>query len=137
MGTKSEHPIIFFFSTGILLLLALVVYHTTSKAVNILILRRTDYLFTHAKLDENVIKKYGDHAKFSFKYDGQVLEGSDRGLLWSSPGDIVYIYLNKKNFNDNGIVSQLVSLLVGQWLLFLGLVFFIIRLYKGRRKAHT
>lgn len=132
----------FYFSIIIIIPLSIVLCFATAKAIRVLGSERQEYIFLEGVLTENVARKYGDHATFTATYNGQVLEGSGRSLFWSQPGDTVKVYFRKNDPYDNGIVSQLVTLLAGQWLLWLFLASYLfyclkpVRRRRGGRHHH-
>jgi hypothetical protein len=135
MAAQKNGSILFYFSIILMLPLSVFLWHTTSKALRVFVSQRTGYVFLDATLTENAVRKYGDHASFKATYNGQVLGGRDRSLLWSGAGDVVRVYFNKKNLDDNGIVSQLISLLISQWLFFMALSGYVAyRLFKNNQQ---
>ncbi|MCJ8211203.1 hypothetical protein MUY27_15905 [Mucilaginibacter sp. RS28] len=117
----------FFIFALIILIPSLVLgIHNGKKLWNIYISSPDRYEFTKAKLLRNYHGKYNNHATYQFRYKGKILEGSAGSILWGAVGEEVTIYFEKNNIENNGILSGLFFLAVGQWLIFLVLGAYIV-----------
>jgi hypothetical protein len=107
------------FVSVISVLILCFVYGTTKQVVNIFLISKNNYVITKAALTGNVCRKYGSKATFDIHYNATTIEGRDGCMIFAGKGDMVTVYFNKHDLFDNGIISQLLTLLVGRWLLFL------------------
>jgi len=135
--TIKQYLVLLWF-TGILWLpVAWLTQVTTVQTVSVLIADREAYVRTQAVLIENTCKKYGNHATFNIRYNGKTAEGTDGCTLWSNEGDLVKVYFNKTDLQHHGIISELVLLMMGRWLLLSILSILFIKWLRAYRLCKT
>ena len=135
--TIKQYLVLLWF-TGILWLpVAWLTQVTTMQTVNVFIADREAYVRTQAALIENTCKKYGNHATFNISYNGKATDGTDGCTLWSSEGELVKVYFNKTDLRDHGIISELVLLMMGRWLLLSILSILFIKWLRAYRLGKT
>ena len=105
--------------------------------MNVFITNREAYVHAQAVLIENTCKKYGNHASFNISYHGKTKEGTDGCTLWSNEGDLIKVYFNKLDLGDHGIISELILLMIGRWLILSILSILFIKRLRAYKRGKT
>lgn len=135
-ATKATFKPIFLFAGVVLIPLLVLGINNGSKIIKIYFTNPNGYVITKAKLLTNYHRKYNDRATYQFNYQGLKMDGSAGSILWGSAGDEITIYFEKNKIENNGILSGLLFLTVGQWLILIVFGFYVgLKLIRNARAS--